>query len=74
MTERERLERMGFIIGPRDSRTNTNYPGRYMVAEAYTEDELPTEDGSNGPWAIVGDDLDELIVMAAEAWPEEKRF
>jgi len=26
--------------------------------------ELPTEDGSNGPWCVVGDDMDALIKTA----------
>lgn len=58
---RETMEKAGMVIGDRDPRLNTDYPGRFMVAEPYTEDELPTKDGSNGPWCIVGDDLDALI-------------
>ncbi len=38
-----------------------NYPGKFMVTESYEENELPTEDGSNGPWCITGDDLDALV-------------
>ena len=55
------LQRAGFVIGQRDPRINTNYPGQFMVAEWYEESQLPTKDGSNGPWAIVGDNLDDLI-------------
>lgn len=67
-TEQKRiaLERAGFIVGQRDVRLNTDFAGRYMVAESYDEGELPTRDGSNGPWCIVGDDLDALIAEAYE--------
>lgn len=63
------LEDFGFVIGNRDPRLNTNYPGRYMVVEAHDESELPTEDGRNGPWCVVGDDIDELIRMAFTDYP-----
>ena len=58
----------GFKCGVRDSRINTNYPGAYMVAEAHEESELPTKDGSNGPWCIVGDDYPKLISEAYSVW------
>lgn len=61
---RKALQRAGFVIGIRDNRLNTDFPGKYMVAEAYDESDLPTKDGSNGPWCIVGDNLEELIVDA----------
>lgn len=64
MTQQEKIDFLrsyGFVIGDRESRLNTNYPGKFMVTEGYDEDELPTEDGSNGPWCIVGDDLDALV-------------
>ncbi|MBZ5616212.1 MAG: hypothetical protein LAO23_19565 [Acidobacteriia bacterium] len=51
----------GYTIGQRDSRINRNYPGKHMVVEAYEEHELPTDDGSNGPWCVVGDNLTQLI-------------
>lgn len=60
------LRARGFTVGARDPRINTNYPGAFMVVEAHDESELPTEDGSNGPWAIVGDDLQALIDEAYE--------
>jgi len=63
---REVLEDYGFVIGERDPRLSTDYSGKYMVAESYDEDELPTRDGSNGPWCVVGDNLDELIKDAYE--------
>jgi hypothetical protein len=66
--KRRRLEAAGFVVGPRDPRLNTDFPGIYMIAEPYEDDELPTRDGSNGPWCIVGDDLHELITEAHEAW------
>lgn len=61
------LKRRGFVVGERDPRLNTDYPGAFMVAEAFEPDEVPTRDGSNGPWCIVGDDLDSLISEAFEA-------
>lgn len=75
MTNNERkkiLKRHGFICGERDRRLNTNYPGRFMVTQAdYASGdyELPTKDGANGPWCIVGDDLPQLIAQAVEAAP-----
>ncbi len=51
----------GFTIGQRDRRLNRNYAGNFMVVEAYTEDQLPTKDGRNGPWCVVGDDLEVLV-------------
>jgi hypothetical protein len=62
---------MGFIIGDRNPRINTNYPGKFMVAESHEPSELPTKDGSNGPWCIVGDDLDKLIEEAYRVWSPE---
>lgn len=61
---RKFLESYGWTAGARDPRLNTNYPGKFMVVEPHEEDELPTEDGSNGPWCVVGDDLDDLIRRA----------
>jgi hypothetical protein len=63
---RQVLSAHGFVVGPRDWRLNTKYPGNFMVAEAYEDEQVepPTEDGSNGPWCIVGEDLDSLIVEA----------
>lgn len=59
------LEKYGFTIGDRDARLNTDHPGVSMVAETNAHDigdyDLPTKDGSNGPWCIVGDDLDALV-------------
>ena len=55
----------GYIVGIRDRRLNTNYEGRFMVVEdTYHDLELPTKDGSNGPWCIVGNDLWNLIDQA----------
>ena len=61
----------GFIVGPRDVHINTRWPGRFMVVEAHDESELPTEDGSNGPWAVVGDDLATLVQTAYDVWADE---
>ena len=63
---RRKLEEQSFVVGERDPRLNTDYAGRYMVVEAHDESELPTRDGSNGPWCIVGDSLDALIKEAYE--------
>jgi hypothetical protein len=63
------LRDWGFIIGPRDPRLNTNYKGRFMVVEEEYEDmRLPTRNGSNGPWCIVGNDLNALIGRAYDVW------
>lgn len=58
------LTALGFTIGKRDPRVNTAYSGQFMVIEIHEESELPTKDGSNGPWAVVGDDLGVLIKTA----------
>jgi hypothetical protein len=55
------LKEHGFTVGVRDHRLNTNYAGAFMVVEAHEQSELPTEDGRNGPWCVVGDSLSELI-------------
>ncbi len=51
----------GFTAGRRDPRVNTAFQGAFMVIEPFDESQLPTEDASNGPWAVVGDDLAALI-------------
>jgi hypothetical protein len=65
----EHLRRHGYIIGPREPRLNTAFRGRYMVAEAYDESDLPTEDARSGPRCIVGDELAPLVDQAFE-WLE----
>lgn len=65
------LRSWGFICGERDPRINTDYPGTQMVVEAHDESELPTRNGANGPWAIVGDSLPELVAEAYEVWAPE---
>jgi len=67
-TMRATLERHGFIVGEREPRINTLHPGAFMVAEAFEDSELPTLDGRNGPWAIVGDNLESLIRQAFDAF------
>lgn len=57
------LREHGFVVGERDPRLNTNFAGAFMVAEAHEESELPTQDGRNGPWCVVGDDLPTLVEM-----------
>ena len=54
----------GYIVGERDLHMNTAHPGNVMVAEAHSS--IPTKDGSNGPWCIVGNDLAALIDEAYE--------
>lgn len=61
---KELLEKAGFTVGARNPHLNTAFKGCFMVVEPYDESELPTEDGRNGPWCIVGDNLDALIVEA----------
>lgn len=69
--KRDYLIKQGWTIGDRDPRINTDYPGSYMCAEpGYQDAELPTRDGRNGPWAIVGDNLSELIDEAHLFWTE----
>lgn len=70
---RRELERHGYLCGARDPRLNTNHVGAFMVTEADYQDphygyELPTEDGANGPWCIVGDDLSSLISEAYDVF------
>lgn len=60
------LRGYGFIVGDRDPRLNTNYTGKFMVVEAHEESELPTEDGSDGPWCVVGDNLTTLVDQGYE--------
>jgi hypothetical protein len=62
--KRKQLEAWGFTVGERTLPVNTNYPGKFMVVEPHERSELPTRDGSNGPWAVVGDDLSALIELA----------
>jgi hypothetical protein len=42
-----------------------------MVAEVYEDTEMPTDNGADGPWCIVGDDLPALIRQAYELWSFE---
>lgn len=58
------LEKYGWVVGARDPRLNTDYPGAFMAVEPHEQSELPTRDGSNGPWCVVGDDLPALIDTA----------
>lgn len=55
------LRSHGWTVGDRDPRLNTDYVGKFMAVESYDESELPTRDGMNGPWCIVGDDLPALV-------------
>lgn len=71
MSKREDLERWGFTVGERDPRLNRAFVGRFMVVESHEESELPTDDGRDGPWCVVGDNLDALIERAWYVWADE---
>lgn len=62
------LRSWGFVVGTRDPRLNTEYEGTFMVAEEYEESQLPTRDGRNGPWCIVGNDYPALVLCAYAIW------
>jgi len=68
MTKADELRSWGFTVGARDPRLNRAYAGQFMVVEWHTEDELPTWDGRDGPWCVVGDNLDALIEIAHDCW------
>ena len=55
------LRDYGYFIGVRDPRVNSDYSGDFMVIESHDDSELPTKDGRNGPWAIVGNNLAALV-------------
>lgn len=55
------LQSYGWHVGERDPRLNTKFPGMFMVCEPFDESEVPTEDGSSGPWCLVGDNLEALV-------------
>lgn len=64
-SQAEYLKGLGWTVGPRDPRVNTAFAGQYMVCQPHEPHELPTRDASQGPWAVVGDDLADLV---CEAW------
>jgi hypothetical protein len=67
--KRTYLETLGYFCGARDTRLNTKFPGKFVVTDNdWKEYHLPTQDGSNGPWCIVGDSLDDLICQAFNIW------
>lgn len=66
------LQAYGFTVGPRDPRLNTDHEGDFMVVEYHQDDELPTRDGANGPWCLVGNDLDTLVTEAFKFWAGER--
>lgn len=53
----ETLRKYGYFVGPRDPNVNPGFPGKFMVS-----DPLDNEEG----YAIVGDDLDDLVNEACE--------
>lgn len=58
------LKSRGWIVGKRDPRLNTDFPGSQMCCEPFEDHEVPTRDGRNGPWCVVGDDLPSLVNQA----------
>lgn len=58
---RAALEGLGFHVGARDPKRNTNFHGRYMVAETLEHEGGPDANSGDGSYCIVGDDLAELI-------------
>lgn len=66
MTKTEFLESYGWTVGERNPQLHTDFLGAFMCVEPYEEEELPTKDGANGPWCVVGDNLEELIDAAYE--------
>lgn len=69
----EVLRSAGFTVGERNPQVNRAFAGRFMVIEDHEGGELPTDDGRNGPWAIVGDNLNALVQQAYDAF-EGDRF
>ena len=70
LTPEDYLSRHGLIVRRRDQHINSNFEGAWQVSEHY-EVGTKTRDGSDGPWAIVGDDRHFLIEQTIEhisAW------
>jgi hypothetical protein len=65
LPDNELLAKFGWHAGARDPRLNTDSPGAFMVCEPYEDEELPTRDGSDRPFCIVGDDLAKLVTEGA---------
>lgn len=60
---KELLEYQDFIVGERDPRVQTEFDGKYMVAQKYDDCEI--ENPHNGDfWCVVGDDLNALMEEA----------
>lgn len=61
----------GLFVARRDLRINTRELGLWQVTEHYTPG-TTSEDASDGPWAIVGDDRGALIAESLgrirDAW------
>ena len=54
-------------VGLRNWNLNTDFPGKYMVAEEH-DDRHSQKDGDGGVWCIVGDDLEALVDDAYAFW------
>lgn len=55
----------GYTIAAREPKLNTDHMGVFMIAEALEEwDGTPTENGANGPWCLIGDDLAAMVKEA----------
>lgn len=63
---RRRLEKAGWHVGARDPQLNTRHAGAFMCAEPYEKGVTTSQDGQNGPWCVVGDDLESLVSEAYE--------
>lgn len=62
----DKLRSLGFVVGTRDKRVNTDFAGDLMVCEPYDDEQLPTRDGANGPWCVVGYDISELVALGMD--------
>jgi len=62
------LQGFGFVAGDRDPKMNTDFSGRFMVAECDTKDARSQRDASCGDqiWCVVGDDLNDLVNSALD--------
>lgn len=57
------LRTHGLYLAERDPLINMLHKGAWQVAEHYAPG-TKTEDASDGPWAVVGDDKDQLVAEA----------
>ncbi|MGH8463082.1 MAG: hypothetical protein ACRER5_02980 [Pseudomonas sp.] len=60
------LQKIGLLCGERDPNRNTLFKGCFMVAEPLEDSSTSTVDAGSGGYAIVGDNLAELVDEAIE--------